>query len=150
MQIYDTMPLSFSDITLSYKNNTLRINTNVDHCRIYLVGEEGNEDYEIIENTDSAIFANLTGKHYLCITKPGYIPYSIPITDNLYIQNETISSDTYFIANNVMIGSGVTNQIQQGPVNILQGKVTIDNCTEVTIQGEFEVKEGADFVINNH
>ena len=61
MQIYDTTPLSFSDITLSYKNDTLRINTNVEHCRICLMGEEGNEDYEIIENTDTAIFANLTG-----------------------------------------------------------------------------------------
>ncbi len=150
MQIYDTMPLSFSDITLSYKNDTLRINTNIDHCRICLMGEEGNEDYEIIENSNSAIFANLTGKHYLCITKPGYIPYCIQISDNLYIQNETISSDTNYIANKVLIGSDVTNQIQQGPVNIIQGNVTIENCTEVMIQGEFEVNEGATFVIKNH
>jgi len=80
--------------------------------------------------------------------KPGYLPYISRVGSDMFIQNETMMTNLNINANSVYIGSQVTSGKPYGPVIVESGKTKIKATTDVTIQGEFEVKVGAEFVVS--
>lgn len=64
------------------------------------------------------------------------------------IKDETFSSDTNIIANQVYVGSHVTNEKPQGPVTVSNGSVKINSFNGVEIVNDFQVQQGATLEIN--
>jgi hypothetical protein len=59
----------------------------------------------------------------VCIDKHNYVPYVW--SNNLYIQNENIvSTNKEYHAQNVKVGNSVTNQKPRGNVNVLNSNVS--------------------------
>ena len=54
-----------------------------------------------------------------------------------------------FNANNVIIDSDIVNQQTHGAVIITRGTCSIRTSQNFTINKDFEVKEGASFVVTN-
>ena len=87
-------------------------------------------------------------EYSICITQWGYKPLLATIHKNrVVLQNETVNNDKTIVANEVYIGSNVTAEKPQGPVIIESGKVNIRGLNNVTITKDFEVKQGAELII---
>jgi len=94
-------------------------------------------------------FYNLSaGEIYICITRPGYIPWRY-IGHVKYIQNETISRKLYYKdKDSLLIGSDVNESKEHGPVIIKDGgRLTLQSAGNVLIKGEFEVEQGGELII---
>ena len=83
----------------------------------------------------------------VCITKPNYIPYIAEVYQTLYIQNKQFENDTSIVANDVIIGSDVTDATDYGPVSVESGKTTINKGNKVIIKNNFTVNKGASLEI---
>ena len=64
-------------------------------------------------------------------------------------QNITITGSKTYTANSVIIGSNVTDKVYQGPVTVSSGTTTIKASEGSTITRDFEVEQGAQFIITN-
>lgn len=150
MPVFLSQPLRFNNVSLSYHNHILSVNTNTSNCRICITSKDdfGESYYEVIDSLSSYSFTLPSGAYRLCIFKYGYIPYIVTIADNLYVQDETFSSDTNIFANQVYVGSHVTNEKPQGPVTISSGAVKINSSNGVEIVNDFQVQQGATLEIN--
>lgn len=146
MPIYTTTPEIFNNVTLSYSSNILQINTNVDSCRICVMGRD-NTTYLCMKDVSSISGFQLSdGEYNVCITKNGYIPYNriFSINQGVYIQNESLIADLDIMSPDVYIGSNVKPSDTQGPVTIEErAHVKINASNGVLIKNNFEVKTGA-------
>ena len=79
----------------------------------------------------------------VCVTKPGNIPIVYYVLHNGFIQNEILTENTICTANNVLIGSDVTNLTSQGPVVISKGHTSVIAPKGAIVKNHFEVKKGA-------
>ena len=151
MPIFTSTPQKFTNVTISYTNGTLIVNTGVSDCRISVVSAyDMGDSYYDIRNGMSATFSNLTGEYSLCITKSGYIPYIAKCGSTVYIQNESINGDYQVFSNQTFAGNNVTTNKPYGPVEINSGKTTIEGTNGVTINNNFEVKTGASLEIKTN
>jgi len=67
---------------------------------------------------------------------------------DVYVQNEILSSDTYYAGQNIYAGEAVTSQQTQGPVIIQSGaEVILDADGDVVLDEGFELAEGGIFEI---
>ncbi len=103
----------------------------------------------------------ISGTNTSVIPNPGTCllnPTSISVSGNgsihdqyvndLFIQNESISTDEYYVGLNIYAGSNVTASISPGPVRIMNGaSVVFDAEEDVYIEGEFEVELGSTFEV---
>ncbi|MBN2523700.1 MAG: hypothetical protein JXB24_10535 [Bacteroidales bacterium] len=65
---------------------------------------------------------------------------------DVYVQNEILSSDTYYAGQNIYAGEAVTSQQTQGPVIIQSGaEVILDADGDVVLDEGFELAEGGIF-----
>ena len=78
----------------------------------------------------------------------GYVPYST-VCENTYLQNLTWTGTKNYESKHVMIGSDVTNKVAQGPVVVNSGSTRIKASHSATITKDFEVRQGAEFIITN-
>ena len=68
--------------------------------------------------------------------------------DNVYLQSMTFYGDCHVLATNeTSIGSNVTNIFPIGGVVVESGSTHINLANGVTIAGDFEVKQGAELII---
>lgn len=150
MPIYTQTPNSFENITLKFDENKLIVDTGEEECRICVMSSNsGKSYYKVVSNTKTATFTNLCdGEIDICVTKEGYKPYRY-ISYIKFIQNETISKRVvYPYKNSVVIGSNVTDNKPLGPVTVeAGGSLRLKECEDVTIKGDFEVRQGAEFII---
>ncbi len=150
MPIYTQTPNSFENITLKFDENKLIVDTGEEECRICVMSSNFDKSYyKVVSNTKTATFTNLCdGEIDICVTKEGYKPYRY-ISYIKFIQNETISKRVvYPYKNSVVIGSNVTDNKPLGPVTVeAGGSLRLKECDDVTIKGDFEVRQGAEFII---
>ena len=95
--IYTNDPAPLSPVVVYDQNCNLSIQTGIDSCKICISSTDG-AIYNVYDNVNNISYNNLDKECYVCITKPGYIPYIIRIGDNLYIQDETLVNKTIIIA----------------------------------------------------
>ena len=106
--------------------------------------------YNLRENVSSWNLTGLDSSYYICITKPGYIPYVAKVADTVYIQNQTFTDDYDIYSDKTFIGKDVTDEQPHGDVVIERGKTTITHNNGVTIKNGFTVKNGAEFKITKN
>lgn len=159
MPVFTSEPLRFDSVQVSFRNDSLIVTPNAKGCKVCVMSDydNGNEYYEVrYDDINYALQPNLiksftftpTTNHYrVCVTKGGYIPYIFHVRNSEFIQNETFETDTRIVGNNIQIGRNVTSLIDEGAVVIESGKTTVSYSGEVFIKNSFEVKKGAEFVI---
>lgn len=148
MPVFISTPLTFDNISSSFANGAYSLQANQNGCTICIKGRNGNDDYIVEEDANSIVNQNLSGEYTACVTKPGFIPYKEIISDNIaYLQNETFISDVFVKASLTSIGSDVTTNCTQGPVQVKSGKLSINRGNGVNIKNNFEVMCGAEFEI---
>lgn len=149
MPLFTSIPQRFENVQLSFDNGILTIDTGVDSCMLCIssTNEETNF-YSIMDNVSHIVLNNLPEEYYVCVTKPGYIPFVCTAGENIYIQNETLSDYNLFISKEIQIGSNVTSIKSKGPVTIISGRTDIKAKNDVILKNNCEVKKGAELIIN--
>lgn len=101
------------------------------------------EDYYIVQNGNAISVRNDRETYKICITKPGYIPCTVIIGYNQYLQNQTIEGDVRLFSTNVAIGENVTNQTTPSPVHVVSGgNLVVSKKNEVFLDKGFSVAKG--------
>ena len=151
MPIFTDTPCEFENVTFTFNNGTLSINTGVEGCRVCVQGKIDDEVcyYRVYNNIreDAILQVPINMDYSICITKPGYKPYIVYVLSKDYIQNESISSNRIYLNDGISIGSDVIPLQGNGPVSIEGGKTIIFNQSGTMIKNDFEVKKGAIFEI---
>lgn len=84
-----------------------------------------------------------------CITKPGYVPFVFIIKDRkIYLQNTTHNGRHHIKSNSFVIGKDVIDNNFNGPVKVTGGNLNIKYKDNVTINKDFEVRQGATLSIS--
>ena len=71
-------------------------------------------------------------------------------SQDVYIQNETISADRYIAGRNIFVGNNVTTNKPSGNVLINNGSNVIFDCKGIVLDAGFECASGASFEVKNH
>jgi hypothetical protein len=150
MPIYLSKPKYFQNVNIQFVNDSIYVDAGIGGFDICFINQSDSTDYYIARDiVDSvAVFSRINGVFDVCITKPGYIPYTTTCGDT-YLQNITLAGTNTYEADNIMIGSNVTNKVTQGSVIINSGSTTIKASQGTTITKEFKVKSGAEFTVTN-
>ena len=150
MPVYLSKPKYFQNVNIQFVNDSIYVDAGTGDIDICFINQNDSTDYYIARNiTDSvAVFSRINGVFDVCITKPGYVPYSTTCGDT-YLQNITLAGTKTYETGNAMIGSNVTDKVTQGPVVIQSGSTTVKASQGATITKDFEVKSGAEFTISN-
>jgi len=148
-KIWTVTPVPFTNITVTENGNNINVVTGCScWATVQSAMDNGTSFYESTIINFSKTFYNVVKPYLITIFDYNeHLPYLIN-PDNIYIQNETISSDKYIYGKYFYIGSNVTPSIPEGPVTIQSGSaVTLDADNDVIIQRNFEVETGALFEI---
>ena len=144
MEMYTDVPTPFTNVSIT-KNNG---NT------IVSVGENANITFfnrttGTIESFygNNVIYPN-DNNIQVCISAHNKIPY-IKEAGCLYIQNETISNNSTYHADQITVGSNVTSLMPTGPVVVTSGKTTLISDT-IELNGETTIELGAEFEIKSN
>lgn len=136
------------DISMSGNNldiivsNACNYSINISTENGELIGKYNTNGYNISIPLSS-------GKYDLAICKHNYVPYVVHIdTESQYIQNKTITENSYYGATPISLGYNVTSSMPYGNVVIESGaKAIIRRGTGVTINSGFECKTGGELII---
>jgi hypothetical protein len=145
MQIYTDTPTPFTNASVTKSNGTISVSTGGEYARISFY----NIDSGLSGFVDgySATYPDNTAT-IISISAHNKIPY---IYDNsvLYIQNETITTNTEYTSRNILVGTHVTDDKSQGPVvfqsgnTILRGRtVELHPGTQVNVGAQLEIEIG--------
>lgn len=150
MPVYLSRPELFQNVSILFVNDSIYVDAGTDGFDICFINKSDSTDYYIARDiADSvAVFSRINGMFDVCITKPGYIPYTTTCGDT-FLQNISLSGMKSYETGNALIGSDVTNEVIQGPVVINNGSTTVKASQGATITKDFEVKLGAKFTITN-
>ena len=150
MPVFLSRPQYFHNVDIQFVNDSIYVNAGTEGFDICFINQSDSTDYYIARNIPDSVvvFCRLNGVFDVCLTKPGYVPY-FTICRNTYLQNVTLASTKNYESEYVMIGSNVTNKIAQGPVVINSGNTMVKASHGATITKDFEVRQGAEFIITN-
>lgn len=150
MPVYLSKPQYFSNVDIQFVNDSIYVNAGTDNFDICFINQDDSTEYYIARDipNSAAVFKRLNGVFDVCITKPGYVPY-FTVCGNTYLQNRTLSGTNFYQSKQVKIGSNVTNKIAHGPVVVNNGSTTVKVNQSATITKDFEVRQGAEFIITN-
>lgn len=152
MPIFVTQPNIFSHTYIDIYGNNLGMRVSAPEATVCVMslGDDGNSFYHVGKTGDIGNWysCNIPEKASIVITKEGYIPeiHYYANSDTVYIQNIAFEGDAKIHGNVVKIGSRVTNP-PYGEVVVAHGINEIKATQSVSIDGEFEIKKGAEFSI---
>jgi len=150
MPVYLEEPHTFQNVCVQFVNSKVYVDAGTTDFDICFINQADSTDYYIARDIDSnsVSFDGLNGIYDVCLTKPGYIPYTT-VCGNMFLQDITLSGSKNFTTGSAMIGSDVTNKVSQGPVEVNSGSIHITANEGVTITKDFKVNQGAEFTVSN-
>lgn len=157
MPVYTQIPDVFTSATATLSNNLLSVSTGIEGCSICIMSKNdyGNQYYCVVRDASSYSFdlshTNATD-FIVTVTKPNYVAFTTEvhknIENNVYVQNQTFSTNTTITGDNIYVGNDVTNLEAAGDVIVNGGKLTIQGNHRVFIKNGFKVNLGAQLKIN--
>lgn len=152
MSVYSDIPQQFPDFSIIFNNGYFNIVNNNPHLTKCISSKFDNGESFYYKDMDlpEGGFVGLNDEYSLCITDLGYIPYQATFGKTVHLQNEVIQGQYHVYGDKVLIGSGIIDDIEQGPVVVKDGSTTIHSNTDVIITNDFEVKKGAEFTIGTN
>jgi hypothetical protein len=147
MSIYTDIPSLFNMASITPSGTSVTVRAGVPGATIALTSMDyGKSYFQVVKDVSSHTFTNVNGPYYVTITKHNYIPYIYP--EDIDIQNETISTDSYISGRTIYVGSNVTSAKPQGKVVITNNAhVIFDAADEVLLDAGFESTLGATYEI---
>ncbi len=147
MRIYTSQPTEFSNVEISREQNFISVNLNDTVANITFYNHRTG-DVICYRNSEATYYTEFPNFVTVCISEHNKIPYidNGVVQTNIYIQNETISSDKNYDADFIAIGSNVTDAIPYGDVYIQNGNVTM-SASEYLIQPNFSISSQANISI---
>lgn len=151
MPVYISNPKGLLHESVYMSEGTLNINVGNDTCNVCISKQDSIDSvYCVLRDTCGVITMNVSaGEYTVCLTKLGYRPKIYHCTNGniVYIQNKQFTNFNEVFGNLIYVGSNVTNSQPSGPVYIESGTTNMKVRNNITINGTFEVKEGAVFSI---
>lgn len=139
MMIRTEVPQEFSP-SIKRTDGVISVNTNCDSTRISFYTPSTNQVDSYVGQSIS--YSTTADSVIVCIDKHNYIPFIAYCNKNIYIQNDTINDERYYIGENILVGKNVTTQKEQG-------EVLIQNTTVKLQGGEVTLHPGTTFVNSN-
>ena len=144
MMLYTETPKNFVEPVVRINNDTLYVNVSEEECRINIVDNTTNDVQSYLGNSINQYVGG--SDISVCIDKHNYVPYVW--SRNVYLQNENLLSENReYHAQNVRVGKHVTEQRPQGNVNITNSRVFIkannvllDKGTYINVGSTFKIK----------
>lgn len=135
-----------SNVSLSVGNGNLKIGVGIDSCQVCLSKFENNNlVYYKTVNFDKVVdVADVPNDVTVCITKYGYIPYTMYVLDGdlVYLQNRNIDSDAKITGTEIIAGSHVDSNQPAGSVTIRRGQAILETKNGAIIKNDFKVFKG--------
>lgn len=146
MKIYTAVPRPFTDVDIIRSADSIYVNLNGDTATIVFQNLLTGETL-CATGTSSTLQANYSTRIRVCISSHNRIPYICDVDPYVvYIQNENVLGPANYSAENIKIGTNVTNTKPQGPVvfesgnislkakrNLLEGTTTVNKGTRLTL-----------------
>lgn len=139
MMIRTEVPQEFSP-SIKRTDGVISVNTNCDSTRISFYTPSTNQVDSYVGQSIS--YSTTADSVIVCIDKHNYIPFIAHCDKNIYIQNDTINDERYYVGENILVGKNVTTQKAQG-------EVLIQNATVKLQGGEVTLHPGTTFVNSN-
>lgn len=143
MMIYTDQPTVFDNVSVNRGSNLIDVSLGSDTARIAFYNPTTNVVDAYWGNSVSYV-CSVPDSVIVCVSAHNKIPYIH--YDKLYIQNETISSDRYYNATSVEVGTNVTTSKPQGDVIFNSGNTAI-NAKSVRIKPNTTINKGSIFEI---
>lgn len=151
MPIYTQTPIEFDSCAMSFIDSSITIYPGTDSCTICVMSTEddGASYYDVRNYVDTAVFPNINQEVTVCITKRNYVPKIVKVGPVINIQNEDILDSRMYIADNVNIGTHVTDLKPTGNVVFESGTTRI-RAKSVKLMPKTLVRTGAQLRITNN
>ena len=146
MPIWISKPKQFNYLNISTDGEYVSITPSEEQCRICVVDEwdHGEGYFNVFEDADEVVIADLPEESSICVTKPGYLPKQIKMN---ILQNKSISGNRKYTNDVILCGSSITTSLKQGEFVIKEGKTTL--TADIVVLGPgTKVESGAQLVIN--
>lgn len=145
LPMYIYRPNTLDNISIYFVNDTLVVDTNTTDCTICATSVEdyGQTYFDVHRDVSHCSFIGAPDSVFICVTKPGFIPYQAMAYRTYYLQNETITTNRHIAAQRTFVGSDVTATKPEGPVEVQSGNLSISIGNGVELKNNFIVKKGA-------
>lgn len=150
MPIYTSSPTRFSNVQINTSDNQLYVYSGFSDCTYCKsVNTTTYSDYYVSTYYGGVTFPKRPGDQCnICVTYPNYVPYQAIVNNSVYLQNMKFKGDCHILASDsTTVGGNVTNIFPVGNVVIESGITRVNLANNVTIVSDFEVKKGAEFII---
>lgn len=139
-----TSNVSLSVGNVAYSDTAYHVS--LGSCQVCLSKFENNNlVYYKIVNFDKVVdLADVPNDVTVCITKYGYIPYTMYVLDGdlVYLQNRNIDSDAKITGTEIIAGSHVDSNQPAGSVTIRRGQAILETKNGAIIKNDFKVFKG--------
>lgn len=142
MEIYTDVPTPFRDVNVTKSNNSITVDISEDASITFYNTLSGNIETYYGNHVNYPYNSNLR----ICISAHNKIPFVL-YDGTLYIQDDNITNNRTYTADNIEIGSNVTSNKPTGDVIIVSGTTELHG--NVTITGNTSVLTGGELYINN-
>lgn len=141
MMIYTEKPTNFTDVSVTARNDSLIVSTNVSDVRITIYNPSTEAVHSYIGNYVKQPLSNADSLT-ICVDKHNYVPYICKYYKAQYIQNETICDNRLYTGQTIKVGNCVTTTIGEGPVLIQNANVKMK-------AGTVELQPGTTIINSN-
>lgn len=152
MPIYLTRPQKLPPFTYSYTDTTLTINDDGNVWNVCVTSADDNgASYCVRKNTyvnHQVTFKFPPRPCFVCVMRPGYLPYTTLLDETAYVQNETLTDGAVITADRVFTGHHVTDQKAPGDAVFESGEYVIRGKNGVTLDRGTIIKKGAQVSVN--
>lgn len=128
--IYTTTPLEFNGVSTKLEKGILTISIpGMQGYNVTIFKEDGSFRRTLYNCPSTVVTGGLpylydyilaanNNEFTICITKQNYKPYYATVLLDIYIQNQTINDNRYYMGNDIYIGEDVNDSEPTGPVII--------------------------------
>ena len=151
LEIWTRNPIAFTNISLEKVNGNIIVSSPPFNSGeiISVVSENGDLLNKYSISSSSYTFIAPSGNFYIVVNRHNYYPHITYCSSSGYIQNETLTGNSFYSASPLKIGYDVTTEKPYGNVVLKSGaKLSIQKgVSGVTIKNGFECELGGELII---
>lgn len=147
MRLYTVEPATFKPFINRGNDNSITVDSHVKGSKITVcsIADYGKSYFKTFDasNETKFVFENVNVPCYITITKANYVPYVTVSKTDLYLQNMTLTGYHDIVANNIISGEKVTDQMKEGAFIVESGTTKLRSSKTLSLKSGTSVKYGA-------
>jgi hypothetical protein len=147
MRLYTVEPATFKPFINRGNDNSITVDSHVKGSKITIcsIADYGKSYFKTFDasNETKYVFENVNVPCYITITKANYVPYVTVSKTDLYLQNMTLTGYHDIVANNIISGEKVTDQMKEGAFIVESGTTKLRSSKTLSLKSGTSVKYGA-------